>query len=91
MSNPTTTLIIRGRRVNSGLSFQGKPYVYGGDEPYVKPARMEVKALDPDAKLCAVDECAGRHKARGYCSTHYASLLTHGQAVMPDRRRKENR
>ena len=52
---------------------------------------MEVKELDPGAKLCAVDECAGRHKARGYCSTHYASLLTNGQAVMPDRRRKENR
>ena len=30
--------------------------------------------------LCAVDGCGRKHKAKGYCRTHYSRMQRHGDA-----------
>lgn len=39
-----------------------------------------------DTRLCSIDGCGKRHKARGLCSAHYAKLLKYGDPKELDHR-----
>ena len=32
-------------------------------------------------KICKVEGCNGKHKAKGYCNKHYKQLLRHGKIL----------
>jgi hypothetical protein len=34
--------------------------------------------------LCSVDDCSNRHKARGYCATHYSRWKANNGDVFPN-------
>lgn len=40
-------------------------------------------------KQCNVDDCLGKHEARGYCKRHYKSFMKYGDAYQVDRNKEE--
>lgn len=46
-------------------------------------ARREMKnAVTGAGRACSVEDCAGRHLARGYCVKHYRRLTRHGDLTV---------
>jgi len=57
----------------------------------IRPNRTEgsmkpTQVLSQPVRLCSVEGCGGRHKARGYCNRHYLQVVWHGGEPTPPRR-----
>jgi len=63
-----------------------KPYVYGGDQPYVPPVAPSKPSREDVA--CAAGDCAGTVHAKGLCGRHYRKHRR-GAPLDEDRRRRE--
>jgi len=77
----TTPLIVRGYSLSAGPSFyEFRPYRHPGSEPTPRP-----KPAKDGERICSADGCAGKHHAKGLCTSHYRKSL---RGTVVDNRRR---
>lgn len=82
MKDLNNSIYVRGYRLSSGADrHEFKPYVYGGDQPFVPPP--------PPTVFCAGGDCTEPILWRGFCQRHYSWHVTQGKPLgtpLPARR-----